>query len=214
MKDIVEETVERKIEAIARSHLIDLREKLDARDLEMRADNNDHHLIYRVLGISAADGEEIDRLQNHGRFLYTHAGRMLEKAVKLCFQESHPDAKSMKIPNPYGARPRRFEIDCIVGKDAHEIKWRDATTDGDHIIKEHLRAQAVSAAGYRPVRIMFFMPNREQAIRIQSAISTLYMGLGGICHYGRDAWDYVHDTTGTDLLQLLTDIAKKHENLT
>jgi len=51
--------------------------------------------------------------------------------------------------------------------DALEIKWRDATTDGDHITKEHTRMQAVCDAGYKPVRVMFYYPNRDQAVRIQ-----------------------------------------------
>ena len=61
-------------------------------------------------------------------------------------------------------------MDCLVGKDALEIKWRDATTDGDHITKEHTRIQAVRDAGYKPVRVMFYYPNRDQAIRIQQTL--------------------------------------------
>jgi hypothetical protein len=61
-------------------------------------------------------------------------------------------------------------VDCLVGSDALEIKWRDATTDGDHITKEHTRMQAVRDAGYKPVRVMFYYPNREQAIRIPENI--------------------------------------------
>jgi len=38
-------------------------------------------------------------------------------------------------------------VDCLVGSDALEIKWRDATTDGDHITKKHTRMQAVRDAG-------------------------------------------------------------------
>lgn len=207
---LTKEVAVTRIGEIAKSQLLDLRSKLDARDLEMRDDNKDHHLIYRVLGVTSAEGEDIDRLQNHGRFLYTHAGRLLEKVTRLCFESRYPDAKSLKIDNPFGARPKKFEIDCLVGNDAHEIKWRDATTDGDHIIKEHLRAQAVTDAGYRPIRVMFFMPNREQAIRIQSTISTLYRGLGGECHYGQEAWDYVLEMTGIDLFEVLSTVAKKN----
>lgn len=34
-------------------------------------------------------------------------------------------------------------------------------------------------AGYTPVRMMFFEPNREQAIRIQSRLKNLYHEIGG-----------------------------------
>ncbi len=57
------------------------------------------------------------------------------------------------------------EIDCLANNKAYEIKWKDATTDGDHINKELKRLKIIKEAGYMPVRIMFFMPNRLQAIQ-------------------------------------------------
>jgi hypothetical protein len=45
---------------------------------------------------------------------------------------------TIRIPNTLGQHPKAFEIDCLVGSDAIEIKWRDATTDGDHITLEGL----------------------------------------------------------------------------
>ena len=37
------------------------------------------------------------------------------------------------MENSEGNRPKTFEIDFLNDNDAIEIKWRDATTDGDHI---------------------------------------------------------------------------------
>ncbi len=79
-------------------------------------------------------------------------------AAKLCFKSAFPDAGALRIENTQGHRPKTFEIDCLVGTDALEIKWRDATTDGDHITKEHTRIQAISSAGYTPIRVMFYYP--------------------------------------------------------
>ena len=104
--------------------------------------------------------------QNKGRFLYRYAGAFLENAAKLSFKSAYPDSGSIRIENTKGRRPKTFEIDCLVGADALEIKWRDATTDGDHITKEHTRIQVISDAGYTPIRVMFYYPNRDQAIRI------------------------------------------------
>ena len=50
-------------------------------------------------------------------------------------------------------RPKTFEIDCLCGLNAIEIKWRDATTGGDHITKEHTRIQVIKNSGFTPVRI-------------------------------------------------------------
>ena len=112
---------------------------LSKRVEEMKEDDRSHHLIYRVLGITDEEGNLIDLYQNKGRFLYRYAGSFLEAVTKLSFKEAFPESDSLRIPNTQGRRPKTFEIDCLVGLDAHEIKWRDATTDGDHITKEHTR---------------------------------------------------------------------------
>lgn len=113
--------------------------------------------------------------------------------------------------NTLGARPKEFEIDCLVGTDAIELKWRDATTDGDHITKEHTRVQVIRQAGFKPVRVMFYRPNREQAIRIQDALRTLYNGVSGEYYSGDEAWIYVREKTGVDLKAILTSIAEKQK---
>ncbi|EDN66516.1 restriction endonuclease [Beggiatoa sp. PS] len=85
----------------------------------------------------------------------------------MCFLHAFPDSGSVRIENTLGVKPKTFEIDCLTEQDAIEIKWRDATTDGDHITKEHTRIKVIANAGYKPIRIMFYYPNRQQAIRIQ-----------------------------------------------
>ena len=159
---------------------------------EMRSDDTSHFLIYQVLGVSDREGRLIDVYQNKGRLLYRAAGAFLEETAKLCFQHSFPQATSIRIPNTEGQRPKTFEIDCVIELDAIEIKWRDATTDGDHVTKEHTRLRAVANAGYTPIRVMFYYPNRSQAIRIQQAMETLYRGLDGQYYYGDAAWKYIN----------------------
>lgn len=117
----------------------------------------------------------------------------------------------MKIPNTLGSKPKTFEIDCLVENVAHEIKWRDATTDGDHITKEHTRVKVIKAKGYTPVRVMFYYPQRTQARRIQETLETLYNGIGGQYYYGDSAWQYIKDYTGIDLLEILEKIAASRE---
>jgi hypothetical protein len=180
---------------------------INDRVAEMCDDDTSHYLIYRVLGITAEEGHAIDIYQNKGRFLYKYAGSFLESATKLCFRHAFPDSGSTRVPNTRGQRPRTFEIDCLVDDDALEIKWKDATTDGDHITKEHARIQAIVDAGHRPVRVMFFYPNRAQAARIQETLRTLYAGLGGEYYSGEDAWAYVLGRTGIDLKDILEQIA-------
>lgn len=113
----------------------------------------------------------------------------------------------MRVANKPGLRPRTFGVDCLAEGEAIEVKWRDATTDGDHVLKEHGRIAAIAEAGYVPVRIMYFYPNRQQAIRIQQALETLYAGKGGRYLHGAAACDHVRERTGIDLKGILERIA-------
>jgi len=54
---------------------------------------------------------------------------------------------------------------------------------------------------------MFYYPNREQAIRIQQALETLYKGANGFYYSGDAAWAYVKQRTGVDLKRILEEIA-------
>ncbi|MDR1448572.1 MAG: ApaLI family restriction endonuclease [Candidatus Ancillula sp.] len=203
MSDIYE-----KINELANKYASNLKTAIDNRSEEMKSDDNSHYLIYQVLGISDNEGRLIDEYQNKGRFLYKYAGSFLEEAAILCFEDKYSNAKrKIRIPNTQGVRPKTFEIDCLVGKNAYEIKWRDATTDGDHITKEHTRLRQVKHSGYTPIRIMFYYPNRSQAIKIQQTLETIYAGVGGQYHYGDNAWKYIKDSTGIDLPHLLEQIA-------
>jgi hypothetical protein len=203
-------TIEQKIRELAAAYARDLKSAIETRLHEMETDDRSHFLIYQVLGISDQEGRLVDEYQNKGRFLYKYAGSFLEDAAKLCFLEKFPKSGSVRVPNTQGRRPKTFEIDCLVGTDALEIKWRDATTDGDHITKEHTRIQAIVDAKYTPIRVMFYYPNRAQAIRIQQALETLYKGVGGEYFFRDSAWKYVKDRTGVDLLRILEKLAKEN----
>ena len=116
--------IEAAIRALALKYADDLKSKMDDRVVEMDADDTSHYLIYRVLGVSDAEGKLIDVYQNKGRFLYKYAGSFLESAAKLCFLEKFPESGSIRIENTVGQRPKTFEIDCLVeNKRALEIKW-------------------------------------------------------------------------------------------
>lgn len=205
-------SIEDQIRMMAARYAESLKGVTEQRVKEMAGDDTSHFLIYRVLGISDQEGQLIDIYQNKGRFLYKYAGSFLEAAAKLCFKEIFPESGSVRILNTQGQRPKTFEIDCLVGKDAIEIKWRDATTDGDHITKEHTRIATIAEAGYTPIRVMFYYPNRVQAIRIQQTLETLYTGMNGHYYYGNAAWTYVQDRTGIDLKAILEMLATENIN--
>ena len=199
------EDIEQKINEVIKKYREELKEKIDKRLLEMKSDNNSHYFIYKVLGISEEEGTLVDEYQNKGRFLYSYAGSFLEEVTILCFEHAFKNSKRrVKVDNVIGYRPKKFEIDCLVNdKNAYEIKWRDATTDGDHITKEHTRAKNIKEKGYIPIRIMFYYPNRDQAIRIQETLQTLYIGMGGEYYSGDNAWEYIKNTTKVDLYSIL-----------
>lgn len=203
--------VYKKIKALADKYADDLKHQVDLRVEEMKHDDTSHYLLYRVLGVTDEEGNLIDLYQNKGRFLYKYAGAFWEEAATICMKHKFPDSAKTKIPNTLGQRPKTFEIDCLVGTLAHEIKWRDATTDGDHITKEHTRVKVIQQKGYTHIRVMFYYPQRAQAIRIQETLETLYNGIGGKYYYGDTAWKYIKDFTGIDLLEILETIAMSRE---
>lgn len=202
-----EATMREEVEKLADSCAKELRAKIDGRIAEMKSDDRSHFLIYRVLGISQYEGESIDAYQNKGRFLYKYAGSFLEEATVLCLKSRFPEGKREHVPNPSGGRPAQFEIDFLNGSDAIEIKWRDATTDGDHITKERARVQAIRGKGFKPIRIMFYYPQRKQATKIQENLKALYAEVGGEYHAGNDAWTFVENYAGIDLKAILDRIA-------
>ena len=197
------------IKRLSEIYSANLKGKIEARKEEMKADDNSHYLIYRVLGITASEGQLIDEYQNKGRFLYKYAGSFLEEAATLCLNFKFPDGIKTKVENTIGQKPKTYEIDFLNGNDALEVKWKDATTDGDHITKEHTRVQVIKAHDYKPIRVMFYYPQREQAIRIQKALKTLYTGVGGEYYSGDDAWEFLKQYTGIDLKEILTEIANE-----
>ena len=200
------------IEELADRYAKELDNQIKARMIDMQQDDRSYYLIYQVLRISEQEGFLIDAYQNKGRFLYKYAGSFLENATILCFQYGCENViPKHKVENTFGKRPKEFEIDCLVGTDAIEIKWRDATTDGDHITKEHTRVKVIQAAGYKPIRVMFYYPNREQAIRIQDTLKTLYHGVGGEYYSREEAWDYVNLRTQIDLKAMFVSIAEKNK---
>ncbi|MEW6238275.1 MAG: ApaLI family restriction endonuclease [Candidatus Omnitrophota bacterium] len=203
--------IKEKIKILARNYSEDLNKKITERVKKMDSDDKSHYLIYRVLGVTNQEGELIDIYQNKGRFLYKYAGALLEESAILCFEEKFENTKKkVRIPNTHGSRPKTFEIDCLIGTEAYEIKWRDATTDGDHITKEHTRVKNIKEAGFKPIRIMFYYPNRDQAIKIQETIETIYSGIGGEYNYGNKAWELIRKKTGVDLFKIMEEIAEEN----
>ena len=196
-----------KMEILAEEYASNLSSKITARKEEMKADDNSHYLIYRVLGITTSEGQLIDEYQNIGRFLYKYAGSFLEDAASLCLQFKNIEGGKVLVDNNQGRRPKTFEIDFLDGNNAIEIKWRDATTDGDHITKEHTRVKVIESYGYIPIRIMFYYPQREQAIRIQETLKTIYSGVNGQYYGGEEAWQFLRNYTGFDLKEILIKIA-------
>ena len=184
-----------------------LQKKIRERKKEMEEDSNEHYMIYNALGFTNEEGYQIDYQQNVGRFLYKYAGSMLEELVLECFRYAFREAQvKVKLSNTIDKSPKTVEIDCLIGNKAYEIKWKDATTDGDHIKKENKRIQVIKEAGYVPIRIMFFEPNRAQAIRIQATLKKLYEEIGGEYYSGEDAWNYLKHATGIDLKEMFNKI--------
>lgn len=201
--------LKRLCQSIIDKHRIQLTEQIILRREEMKQDADDHFVLYRVLGIEETECSKIDLYQNIGRFVYKYAGAMLEE-LTFVVMEVTKGGRKISIQNTMSSSPARFDIDCYVGSDnkAHEIKWRDATTDGDHIKKETNKILAIAGAGHIPIKLMYFFPQRSQAAKIQTKMIALYRQKGE-AYIGEDAWKYVHEYTGFDLKGLLLEQIKQ-----
>jgi ApaLI-like restriction endonuclease. len=182
--------------------------RMAERILEMRQEDKTHHLMFNVLGYTDEQATKIEEQEQRARFLYANAGKFADKSVKLCFTKTHDDAKTIKIPNPNGPRPKTFEIDiALPNGDGIEVKWRDATTDGDHRNKEQNRVRAIADAGFKPIRVMLFLPNRDKAIKAQAHLKEIYREVGGSYLSGADGFDFIRERTKIDYLSILKEIA-------
>lgn len=204
IKEVAMDSRDKRLVEIILRYREELQRKIKERKVEMESDNNEHYMLYNALGFTSEEGYQIDFQQNVGRFLYKYAGSLIEELAITCFKLAYPEAREkVKLPNTIDQSPKTVEIDCLIGNRAIELKWKDATTDGDHIKKEHKRVRIIREAGYIPIRIMFFEPNREQAIRIQARLKKLYSDLGGEYYSGEEAWEYLKNDTGIDLKSIL-----------
>ena len=76
-------TIQQAIRDLALEYSTRLLLAIDNRTEEMLADDVSHYLIYKVLGISQSEGQQIDLYQNKGRFLYKYAGSFLVRFYLL-----------------------------------------------------------------------------------------------------------------------------------
>ncbi|MHA6346394.1 ApaLI family restriction endonuclease [Roseivivax sp. CAU 1761] len=188
------------IEAIVARHREALQARILSRRKEVLEAGRDHHMAFAALGVSSEEAADIDLHQSVSRLVYRHAGAMMEELACHCLKAAYPDGGKVRIPNPAAGSPATYEIDFLARRrDAIEIKWRDATTDGDHVRKENARLQATIEAGYRPVRLMFFLPTTAAAAKIQARLQASYKDAGGIYAGGAAAFAFISRRTGVDL---------------
>lgn len=199
-----------KIAEIADNQIRCMNHRLAQRLLEMKSERTDHYDIFAALGVFSSEARLMEEQEQRARFVYANAGKFADKSVKLCFTTAFPDAKTVKIPNPFGEKPKTFEIDVgLPNGDGVEIKWRDATTDGDHRNKEKARVKAVAMAGYKPVRLMLFDPNRDKAIKAQAELRAIYTEIGGEYLSGTEAFDFIEKRTGVDYSAILKALGQR-----
>lgn len=91
--------LKQKIKDLAEVYSTNLNKQIVQRKEDMKADDNSHYLVYRVLGITTTEGQLIDMYQNTGRFLYKYAGSFLEEAATLCFKYKFPEGEKTKVVN-------------------------------------------------------------------------------------------------------------------
>lgn len=180
---------------------------------ELLANAHGQHMeVYDLFNISQDEGRRIELYHNLGRLFYNAVGRLLEGTTQAVIKYTK-GGESIRIENTISNAPKTFSIDAFVQQDnkAHEIKWRDATTDGDHIRKENHKVQCIVERQMIPVRIMYYMPESDKAAQIQNKVIAAYRQQGE-AYVGKDAWNYIKDYTGVDLYTYLYEKTRELEN--
>lgn len=165
---------------------------------KVRKEIPEYYEIMELYGFKKDDCMKLDIYHNTSRLTFRSLGKLLEDLTTTVLSHTKGGHKlQLTNPNP---PPTTFYIDWVIPKEnrAYEIKWRDATTDGDHVRKEEAKISAISNSGYKPIRVMYYRPTRLQAQAICDRVTRLYKKHGE-AYIGKDAWNHIKAYTGFDL---------------
>ncbi len=174
----------------------------------LREFETEHQWMLELAGAPLSEIARMEKAHQSLRIIYRAAGSIMEESVKACLSNLNGYRPSQKFENLIGNRPKQHEVDCLVGQNAYEIKWRDATTDGDHKSKEIERIKNIIEHGLTPTRLMFFIPQNPGAAKIQKGLRKAYEDLGGHYYCGKEAWDHVTEISGHNLREMLLSAPK------
>jgi hypothetical protein len=197
--------IEAAIREIADRHTALVNTSVERQLHEMKQEQNDHRMIYNMMGVSEKECALIDEVMVKGRFMMVYAGKFIEEAAVACFASKYPGSTAHVIKNTINDGAKKIEIDCLVqNRDAFEIKWRGGVTDGDSVRKELMRMECIRDAGYKPMRLTFFPSQRDRPQKIYRQLEARCNDLGGECYAGEDAWVFMKDYTDVDLRAIIS----------
>jgi hypothetical protein len=168
---------------------------------------NEHHEIYELF----YSKEEINLIEKYhimARILSANTGRIFDNVVKFII--SDVEGGQTEYWNNLNSHPMKFEIDIVnhTKKIAYEIKWRDATTDGDHKNKEFRKVDFIKNKGYKPIRLTFFLPELERSVKAQKDIIDYY-SMNGLSYTGKEAFEYINTLANIDLKHIIKQYKQK-----
>jgi hypothetical protein len=207
--------IEDKLDALVQKQREETAQKIEEREAEMQQDDTDHYLLFRVFGFDGRQAHTLDFHQNVSRILYRRMGDLMEGVSLTVLGETHEGEKRL-VPRTEAAKntstkKETYEIDFLSQADgrAHEIKWRDSTTDGKHVAGEILKAKRFHSLGYLPVRVMYFTPQRDTSRSAMERINAAYHDLDGEVHVGEQAFAYMRHYTGFNVWQYINRVAQQ-----
>jgi hypothetical protein len=195
--------IEKEIMTILDNVKNNLGSKIKQRTIDMDSEDPDSHILFKLLGFDKEESKKIDLYHNIGRLVYRSSADLMEKIVIKLF-ETTKNATRLRLENPFPP-PQIFNIDAYVKseKRAYEIKWKHATTDGDHVNKEMQKPKTIKKHGLIPIHLVFFTSERKNAISALDRIIKAYKSVDGEVYVGNDAFQHLHEYTGFDLKKFL-----------
>lgn len=149
-------------------------------------ENNDYDILMELFNISPSTKRE--NRQYWGREL----GKFWERFVVDLFKNTRPDlfkpAEKYGLDEPY---------DLIVGKYAIDTKYRVGSGDSGTLKKFKQYGEMIKELGYTPVFLMVREDN------LPAAMTAIKNG-GWTAYTGNDAFAFIKEFTGIDIVKLLS----------
>lgn len=201
-----EDSIENCIESIVNNYRSKVSNKLNENQIEINSSSP--KFMYELLGCSSDEFLNVKESNKTFSVMYSNFGHMIENAVIACLKLKHPSLiKHVTIKSTQNSTYEEYNVDCIIGKTAFEIKSRFSGATAK-FAREKAKINLLVELGYTPVYLIFYESDCNQSSH--ESFKEYIRSVGGECYYEKEVFNFIKNDTNIDLESILTDINKKN----